>query len=457
MRDLYDDIYTSVSLMKIHILGIGGTFMAGIAIIAKQLGHQVTGSDKNLYDPMKTVLQDSKIAYIEGYNPKILDKKFDLIIVGNVMSRGTPIIERLLESNIKYISGPQWLYENVLRDKYVIAVSGTHGKTTTSSIVAWILKSAKLNPSYLIGGQPINFNAPAKLTKSKYFVIEADEYDTSFFDKRSKYIHYRPDILIINNIEFDHADIFDDIDSIIKNFHHLIRIIPKNGNIIYNYDDKNIKKLLKKGIWSKEVSFTNKSNNKSSKWLLTKNKDKDNYLLMNNRKKSIIETNLIGLHNYKNISLAIIAALQIKVPLKKCLEAIKSFKGVKRRMELVDRKDHIIIYDDFAHHPTEIEGSIKSLKNNFKDKKILSICEIKSNSMISGAHQKDLPKVLEQSHHSILIRSDLSKWTLKSKKIIIYNNYEKILQYINKNYNDIDIILIMSNKSTEKLRRHIGK
>ena len=183
MRDLYDDIYTSVSLMKIHILGIGGTFMAGIAIIAKQLGHQVTGSDKNLYDPMKTVLQDSKIAYIEGYNPKILDKKFDLIIVGNVMSRGTPIIERLLESNIKYISGPQWLYENVLRDKYVIAVSGTHGKTTTSSIVAWILKSAKLNPSYLIGGQPINFNAPAKLTKSKYFVIEADEYDTSFLIK----------------------------------------------------------------------------------------------------------------------------------------------------------------------------------------------------------------------------------------------------------------------------------
>ncbi len=441
--------------MKIHILGIGGTFMAGIAIIAKQLGHHVTGSDKNLYDPMKTVLQNSNIAYTEGYNPKILDKKFDLVIVGNVMSRGMPIIEKLLQSCINYISGPQWLYENVLCDKYVIAVSGTHGKTTTSSMVAWILKYAKLNPSYLIGGQPINFNAPAKLTKSKYFVIEADEYDTSFFDKRSKYIHYRPDILIINNIEFDHADIFDDIDSIIKNFHHLIRIIPKNGTIIYNHDDKNIKKLIKKGIWSKEMSFTNKSNNKSSKWLLTK--DEEDYLLINNKKKSILETDLIGLHNYKNISLAIIAALEIKVPLTKCLDAIKKFKGVKRRMELVGKKNHIIIYDDFAHHPTEIEGSIKSLKNKFKGKKILSICEIKSNSMISGAHQKDLPRALEKSHHSILIRSNLSKWTLKSKKIMVCNNYAKVLQYINRNYHDIDVILIMSNKSTENMRRYISK
>ena len=242
--------------MKIHILGIGGTFMAGIAIIAKQLGHQVTGSDKNLYDPMKTVLENTNITYKEGYDPKILNKKFDLIIVGNVMSRGMPIIEKLLESNTKYISGPQWLYENVLCNKHVIAVSGTHGKTTTSSLVAWILKYAKLNPGYLIGGQPINFDAPAKLTNSKYFVIEADEYDTSFFDKRSKYIHYKPNTLIINNIEFDHADIFDDINAIVKNFHHLVRIIPKNGTIIYNHDDRNIQSLIKKGVWSKLKSLT---------------------------------------------------------------------------------------------------------------------------------------------------------------------------------------------------------
>ena len=204
--------------MKIHILGIGGTFMAGIAIIAKQLGHEVSGSDKNLYDPMKSVLKKEKINFTEGYAAKILNKKFDLIIVGNVMSRGMFIIEKLLESNIKYISGPQWLYENVLSKKTVIAISGTHGKTTTTSLITWILKYAKLNPGYLIGGQPINLNAPARLTNSKYFVIEADEYDTAFFDKRSKYIHYNPNILVINNIEFDHADIFENIDSIIKNF-----------------------------------------------------------------------------------------------------------------------------------------------------------------------------------------------------------------------------------------------
>ena len=439
--------------MKIHILGIGGTFMAGIAIIAKQLGNEVTGSDKNLYDPMKSVLENSGIEYIEGYKPNILDKQFDLIIVGNVMSRGMPIIEKLLRTNMKYISGPQWLYENVLCNKFVIAVSGTHGKTTTSSLVAWILKYAKLNPSYLIGGQPINFNAPAKLTNSKYFVIEADEYDTSFFDKRSKYIHYRPNILIINNIEFDHADIFDDIDSIIKNFHHLIRIIPNNGTIIFNQDDKNINKLIKKGVWSKQKSLTTKKNNTKSDWLLKK--DNQKYFLLKDNKKSLIQTSLIGLHNYKNISLAILAAIEIKIPLSKCINAIKKFNGVKRRMELVGKKDKILIYDDFAHHPTEIESSIKSLKDSYKNKKILSICEIKSNSMISGAHRENLPRALEISHDAILIRSKLSKWTLSSKKIKVYDNYEMVLKYINDNKNKIDIILIMSNKSTKLLRDSI--
>ena len=441
--------------MKIHILGIGGTFMAGIAIIAKQLGHQVSGSDKNLYDPMKTVLENTNITYKEGYDPKILNKKFDLIIVGNVMSRGMPIIEKLLESNIKYISGPQWLYENVLWNKHVIAVSGTHGKTTTSSLVAWILKYAKLNPGYLIGGQPINFNAPAKLTNSKYFVIEADEYDTSFFDKRSKYIHYKPNTLIINNIEFDHADIFDDINAIVKNFHHLVRIIPKNGTIIYNHDDRNIQNLMKKGVWSKLRSLTIRKNKDKLIWALEKNNG--DYVISKNGKKSKIETSLIGLHNYKNISLAILAALDLKISLSKCINAIKSFAGVKRRMELVGKKDHMLIYDDFAHHPTEIEGSIKSLKVKYKNKKVLSICEIKSNSMISGAHKKNLPQALETSHHSIILRSKLSKWTLKSKKINIYNNYDEILKYINLNKNDIDIILIMSNKSTKTLRMHINK
>ena len=444
--------------MKIHILGIGGTFMAGIAIIAKQLGHQVTGSDKNLYDPMKSVLEKENIIFTEGYGPKILDKKFDLVIVGNVMSRGMDIIEKLLESDIKYISGPQWLYENVLYKKKVIAISGTHGKTTTSSLVTWILKYAKLNPSYLIGGQPINLNSPAKLTSSKFFVIEADEYDTSFFDKRSKYIHYHPNILVINNIEFDHADIFENIDAVVKNFHHLVRIVPKNGKIIYNHDDKNIKKLIKKGMWSKEISLTSK-NDKNANWSLFRKEN--NFFLSNIKTKAqnskIIESSLMGLHNYKNISLAILASMQAGVSLSVCIEAIKNFKGVKRRMEKVESKGMLQIYDDFAHHPTEIASSIKSLKENFKGKKILSICEIKSHSMISGAHKKDLPISLNNSHYSIIIKPPLLKWTLNSasKNSYVVDSYAKAIEFIKKIKNKIDIILIMSNKSTVDIQEYI--
>ena len=454
----YDDIYPSTINMKIHILGIGGTFMAGIAIIAKQLGHQVTGSDKNLYDPMKSVLEKENIVFTEGYNPKILDKKFDLVIVGNVMSRGMSIIEKLLEKKIKYISGPQWLYENVLYKKKVIAVSGTHGKTTTSSLVTWILKYAKLNPSYLIGGQPVNLSSPAKLTTSKFFVIEADEYDTSFFDKRSKYVHYHPDILVINNIEFDHADIFENIDAVIKNFHHLIRIVPKSGKIIYNQDDKNIIKMIRKGIWSKKISLTSKGH-KNADWSFSRKANnfylkKINVKLMHEKR---IDSSLMGVHNYKNISLAILASIQAGVSFSKCIEAIKEFKGVKRRMEKVEDKGDIKIYDDFAHHPTEIESSIKSLKENFKGKKILSICEIKSHSMISGAHKKDLPLALNNSHFSILIKSPLSKWTLhnKNKNLHIVSSYSKALGYIKTLEKKIDIILLMSNKSTIDLRKYI--
>ncbi len=439
--------------MKIHILGIGGTFMAGIAILAKQLGHTVTGSDKNLYDPMKSVLIKEKITFTEGYSEKILDNKYDLVIVGNVMSRGMKIIETLLEKNIKFTSGPQWLYDNILSHKKVIAVSGTHGKTTTSSLITWILKYLKFNPSYLIGGLPINLKAPAKLTKSDFFVIEADEYDTAFFDKRSKYMHYHPNIFVINNIEFDHADIFKDIDDIIKNFHHVIRTIPKNGKIIYNIDDKNICKLINEGVWSKTISLSTKKSVKSD-WLLTKNKN--SFFISQNSRKKIIKSNLIGIHNYKNISLAIIAALQIKIPLDKCLKAISVFSGVKRRMEFTGYLDNIMIFDDFAHHPTEIQSSIQSLRSEYSNKKILSICEIKSNSMISGTHKNELPNALKKSHHSIIVKSNLVKWSLNNKKIKLMSSYTKIKKYIKDHKSDIDIILIMSNKSTKELRKYIA-
>ncbi len=436
--------------MRIHILGIGGTFMAGIAIIAKEMGHQVTGSDTNLYDPMKTVLINNRISFSENYNSKTLDKKYDLVIVGNVMTRGMDIIEKLLDKKIPFTSGPQWLYDNVLSKKTVIAVSGTHGKTTTSSLVTHILRYTKKNPSYLIGGLPIGAKSPAKLTKSEYFVIEADEYDTAFFDKRSKYLHYRPDILLINNIEFDHADIFENINSIIKNFHHVIRTMPKSGKIIFNQDDKNVTKLMSMGIWSKAISFSSKS--KMADWFLNQKNNK--FTINSKRSSKEIKGNLMGEHNHKNISLAIIACLQTGVSMNNCLNAIKTFKGVKRRMEAVGYYKKRHIFDDFAHHPTEVESSIESLKKNFPKKKILAICEVKSNSMISGTHRENLSKSLQKAHRSIIVKSRLVKWAIKTKnhKINTLETYDKIKEYIDTHINQIDIILIMSNKSTVELR-----
>ena len=337
--------------------------------------------------------------------------------------------------------------------KTVIAISGTHGKTTTSSLVTHILKYAKKNPSYLIGGLPIGIKSPAKLTNSEYFVIEADEYDTAFFDKRSKYLHYHPDVMVINNIEFDHADIFENIESIIKNFHHVLRTMPRSGKIIYNSDDSNIRKLIKKGIWSKPISFS--SSSKECDWLL---EEKNNeFILSNKSSKKKIVSSLIGNHNHKNISLAIIASLQCGISLTNSLRAIKTFKGVKRRMELVGSYKTIKIYDDFAHHPTEIDSSISSLKKNFPDKKILAICEVKSNSMISGAHRLNLSKALQRAHRSIIVKSRLVKWSLSNKnhKINTIETYDKIKDYIDTNLDNIDILLIMSNKSTVELRETI--
>ena len=417
--------------MRIHILGISGTFMAGLAILAKQKGHTVTGSDKNFFDPMKTVLRENKIEISKGYNPKILNEKIDLVIVGNVMSRGMPIIEKLLQSRIRYMSGPQWLKENILVNKKVIAVSGTHGKTTVSSLITHILKSNKINPSYLIGGLPIGFKKPANLTQSEYFVIEADEYDTAFFDKRSKFIHYMPEILIINNIEFDHADIFDNIDDILKNFHQLVRTIPKNGHIIYNESDQNIKELLTKGVWSQLTAL------KNIHW-----------------KNPKFRTNLLGVHNFKNIAISILACKKLSLPIKKIFDSIKSFKGVKRRMEHIACFKKINIYDDFAHHPTAVLGSIKALQNRKSNKKTLSICQIRSNSMIRGTHTSKLYKALEHCDYSIIHHDKKSKVkfkTNKTKNINAFTTDKEISNYIKQLKKEIDTILIMSNGNTSNM------
>ena len=427
--------------------------MGSLALLARELGFQVSGCDENIYPPMSDLLQEQNIRVNQGYKKTDLPEA-DLYLIGNVISRGNESIEYILDSKLPHTSGPAWLSENVLQNRRVIAVSGTHGKTSTTAMLTWMLVNLGLDPGFLIAGRPKDFSVSAKIGKGEIFVIEADEYDTSFFDKRSKYIHYKPDILVINNIEFDHADIFEDIEAIIKNFHHLVRIIPKSGKIIYNEDDKNIKKLIKKGVWSKLISLTTNKNIKSD-WLLSEKNE--SFFLSDRKKTKLIESNLIGLHNYKNISLAILVALQIKVPLSKCIKAIKAFKGVKRRMEFMGTKDHIMIFDDFAHHPTEIQSSIQSLKRKYKNKNILSICEIKSNSMISGAHKTNLPKALKLSNKSIIIKSPLSKWSISDNDIKLFNDYKKVIDYINKNKSLIDIILIMSNKSTTVLRNEIEK
>ena len=351
--------------MKIHILGISGTFMTGIAILAKQKGHQVTGSDFKCYDPMKSVLDKAKIKVSNGYNIRSIKNK-DLIIVGNVMSRGSPVIEYILKNKLNYISGPQWLYENILKYKKVIAVSGTHGKTTTTSMITHILKNNKFRASYLIGGNPIGLAKPANLVSSKYFIIEADEYDTAFFDKRSKFMHYNPEVLIINNLEFDHADIFNNLDDVIKTFHHLVRLVPSSGNIIVRDSDKNIQKLLSLGCWSK---ITKIGSNKLSNYKL--HKKNRNYYFVKKDKTYKLPTSLIGDYNYANASMAIAVCDYLKIPINKQIKSLSAFKGVKRRMEYKCTVNNIDIYDDFAHHPTAIKGAIQAIKNNYKKRKCL--------------------------------------------------------------------------------------
>ena len=436
--------------MKIHILGIAGTFMSGIAILAKQKGHEVSGSDNACYDPVKSVLEKQNIPISLGYKNKDLTDK-DLIIIGNVMSRGNPIIEFIMKNNIKYTSGPSWLNENILNNKKVIAISGTHGKTTTTSMIVHIMRSNNLNPSYLIGGDPVGKMKSANLTKSEYFVIEADEYDTAFFDKQSKFVHYNPYILIINNIEFDHADIFNNINDIIKSFHHLIRLVPPNGRIIVNNNDKNIRKLLKIGYWSKLVTIDSKKN--MGDYNMTKNKS---YFINYDKSKYRVPDNIIGHHNKLNAVTAISACNQLKISIKKQIQYLENFKGVKKRLELLSDIDGKIIYEDFAHHPTSIKLAIDSMKEKYKTKKLLTIFLPSSNSMKLGIHNNQLLSCLNKSDFVLIITKIRAFESLKrnNNKINVIESEAQISQYLTNN-NKHDLILILSNKNTKEVKKYL--
>ena len=408
--------------------------MAGLSQILKESGHDVSGSDVQFYPPMSDYLKNINIKTIQGYEAKLLPKA-DLYVIGNALSRGNESVEHILSKNLPYVSGPEILGRE-LKDRNVYAVSGTHGKTSTAYMLTHILDYNGKDVGYLVGGISENFKNPARLGKHKSFVIEADEYDSAFFDKRSKFIHYYPNNLIINNIEFDHADIFDNLDDIKKQFHHLIKVIPNKGNIIYSKDDQNVCDVLSKGYFCNliQVNGENIKIDLSSKKLVV---DNETYILQ--------DLPLIGEHNFRNYVAAILAAQIEGISINKSIESLKSFLGVKRRMEKVIEHNGIRVYDDFAHHPTAIKLSTKAVRDENPNKKILGIVELGSNTMSSGYHKDNLFNSLNYVDRAIIL--DRQKVYQADD---IFNSTEDLLFELRKIAKDYDIILIMTNKDSQK-------
>jgi len=365
--------------MHIHILGICGTFMGGIAVIARQAGHKVTGCDANVYPPMSTQLQAQGIELIEGFDAGQIDLKPDLFVIGNVVSRGNPLMEQILDRGLAFTSGPQWLYENILRGKWVLAVAGTHGKTTTTSMLAWILEHAGLNPGFLIGGVPLNFGISARTTDSSFFVIEADEYDTAFFDKRSKFVHYLPRTAILNNLEFDHADIFPDLAAIETQFHHLVRTLPGSGLIIAHGREQSMRRVLAKGVWTK-VEWLGIEQG----WTALPRDAHAFDVFFEGGPRGTVNWELLGDHNRNNALAALAASRHAGVPVAKGIDALAEFRNVKRRLEVSGAVNGVTVYDDFAHHPTAIETTIAGLRSKVGNARILAVLEPRSNTMKMG-------------------------------------------------------------------------
>jgi len=442
--------------MHIHVIGICGTFMAGMASLAKELGHTVTGCDQNVYPPMSTFLESKDIQITQGFDANQVSLKPDLFIVGNVVSRGNPLMEEILNQNLKYQSGPQWLYENLLHDKWVIAVSGTHGKTTTTSMINWILRDNDVDCGYLIGGIPGNFSSSSSLSQSDspFFVIEADEYDTAFFDKRSKFIHYRPKTLVINNIEFDHADIFDDITHIKRHFHHLIRTVPQQGKIIINQQDKNTKETVGMGIWSEIEEF-----NSSESWHFDQTNG-DKSLFYKEKKLGKLNWNLIGEHNELNAMAAILAARHVGVIEVNALRSLSSFKNTKRRLEIIYKKNNLTIYDDFAHHPTAIHFIAKTFSNNFRKDKTLFVIDPRSNTMKRGDLKEELRSILKNIPAFMLFSKDLLWDPVKyladlDSKIFIAEDAAVFIEKLKNIIFNYDHIVFLSNGSFEGVQSKI--
>jgi len=435
--------------MHIHILGICGTFMGGVAQIARSLGHQVTGSDQNVYPPMSDQLTALGIELMNGYEPAHLEPTPDLVIIGNTLSRGNPALESVLNRQLPYVSGPEWLYQEVLKDKHVLAVSGTHGKTTTTTILSWILEFSELNPGFLIGGVAENFGLSARYTDSEYFVIEADEYDTAFNDKRSKFIHYHPKTLIINNIEFDHADIFHDIAAIRREFHHLLRVIPQQAKIIVPQDDLEVSEVLEMGCWTPIESFSGLD----GEWSLTDNNNDYSHFSVLKKSELVgkVSWSLIGEHNANNALAAIIAAHDIGISVDKACAALSEFKSVKRRLECIFDANGIRVYDDFAHHPTAITKTLKALRQHAGSQRLIAIMEPRSNTMRMGIHAETLANAFVDADLVLLFQANNVDWDIAAHmsdlgdRCRVFTDIEDIISLISQDHQQGDHIVIMSN------------
>ena len=434
--------------------------MGGLALLARELGYRVSGSDANVYPPMSLQLEAQGITLCEGYEPSHLDPAPDLVVIGNALSRGNPAVEYVLAQGLAYTSGPQWLAEHVLASRWVLGVAGTHGKTSTASILAWLLEANGLRPGFLIGGIPANFGVSARLGDTPFFVVEADEYDTAFFDKRSKFVHYRPRTLILNNLEFDHADIFPDLEAIKVQFHHLIRTVPGNGLIISNQDDVNLPKVLQRGCWTEVEKFGHAEGTGWSARSLA-----EDYhcfeVYFNDVLLGTVDWPLIGEHNMLNALAAIAAARHAGVPAELAIESLSGFSGIKRRMEVRGKVNGVTVYDDFAHHPTAIATTLAGLRKSVGAAPILAVLEPRSNTMRMGIHADELAKALQLADRVMIYKPDGIEWDMTAivdslnGKAQQFDTTAAIIDAVVHQVSEGSHVLVMSNGGFEEIHMRL--
>ncbi len=437
--------------MHIHILGICGTFMGGIALLARARGIEVSGSDANVYPPMSTQLEEQGIALGEGYATDQLRPSPDCVVIGNALSRGNEAVEYVLNEGLPYTSGPQWLAEHVLQDRWVLAVAGTHGKTSTASLLAWILEYAGLEPGFLIGGVPRNFGVSARPGNGPFFVVEADEYDTAFFDKRSKFVHYRPRTLILNNLEYDHADIFPDLDAIKRQFHHLVRTVPGNGLVVQNADDTSLAEVIDMGCWTPRESVSVSGGN--ALWGAARQADDGSRfdVLLDGEPVGRVDWDQLGEHSMHNALVAIAAARHAGVPVAQAVAALAHYRGVKRRMEVRGECSGVTVYDDFAHHPTAIASTLQGLRKRVGDARILLLLEPRSNTMRLGVHRETLAGSMRGADRIWLHQPEDIDWSLQEVAaqldvpVVVEDTVDAIVAGVAGEARAGDHVLVMSN------------